>query len=280
MWPPPYFRANPEFFVQPEQEPESDPAIDIDAMSGFNVFKGPGSWAKVISSADVTPVHEAFVNHGVSVSDVHSCAITVYGDTSIERIPVPEVLCNSSDGCDVLARFYVTAGLLALSYEQFAKAGYGDKRRYERWWTATFRPFSNAVLRAVGGDSHIALASAGAGALGHLETDLPQDVAPAKTPPAKEPKCERTTSVCAIALALGANTYGRDTVILGTEGEHRAIFPAYYINLDRLEGDTKEARMVDALRQLARLGCLDAREACIQIAGRRERPGASVERGR
>lgn len=253
-------------------------------MNGFDVFKGPDYWAKVIWSADVTPILESLANFNVWVSDLHNSSIDIYGNSSKGKIPVPEILRrHSSDGSEILARFFLAAGLVSLDDRQFAAAGYGNKKRYERWWMETFRPFNNVIQRTLTSEEHLAMANEGARALGHVKTDLPPTPTPVKAPRNEDATREKSSTVGAIALALGAHTGGPAPVILGTEGEHRALFgsggAAYYINLDRLLGATKEERMVDALAQLARLGCREAREAYIQIDGGRQRSNSSISRG-
>jgi hypothetical protein len=239
-------------------------------MKRFHLFKGSQFWSEIIADADIEPVLHALRQTDVVMTDpgIRSVA-TIHGQKSSEKVVIPRVLIECcSDGDQVLARFFVAAGLVVLDTRTFTKAGFGNKAQYEEWFSKTFRPFLVSLGKVMDGQQMSALANTGAAALGHAETEL--GLQPLLQESSHE-EIQHVTTVGAIALALGTEVSGPDPVVFGEGGDHRALCgergTAYYISLNRLVGATQDERMADALWHLSRLGCCDAGRALKLGAG-------------
>lgn len=227
------------------------------------------------SSEECVHFQDALHEHGVTA--------TLYADGKLrldkppqgQTLPVPRFLLTGIDehgadaGMHVLSQFFRYMAL-ATDREAFERHDLGDVEAFRIWWRQALLWETDAVCAVVGAAFRPLLDAAAADNGLKQPREMEVERLVANLTPFGAQRMHRATVGLLLrsapALESGAPEDLAEQVFLGRDGEH-AVFSAkdgrkaYYLNLDRLEGEDRYVRMERALEVLAAFGSAPAREA-------------------
>lgn len=202
-----------------------------------------------------------------------------------QSIAIPAILLvgiderSSRAGTEVLARFFRYTAL-SVDKEAFERRNMGDWDGFREWWRRELHQFSDSVGKVLGGTfgsvMDAAAADMGFGKPLQKAIQTPLDF---KTPAGSEPMRRATVGLLLRSAGLreiGTQADLDEPVFMGRDDDHTVYCAkdgrnAYYVNLDRLDGASRQQRMQSAIEVLCTFGSRAARQSVYERDASRAR---------